>query len=195
MADRAATRKKQKREKKRLKDRQRSEAARKKRRASLVKSPMKLTGLPLSDCYISEHWHEHGPTVVVCVSRQHPNQRIAAAMFTIDLAEKGVISAELIRDMPLEQLPASLSQRGENSAVVECAAPLAAKVIAAGVAMGKDSGHNPPRSFAEASVLLRGIDPEDCPHEIFTGSPPEETVAKEKPGLLAGLKKRLGLSS
>ncbi len=63
MADRSTTRKKQKREKKRLKDKRRGDEARKKRRASLVKSPQKLIGLPLSDCFISEHWHEQGPTI------------------------------------------------------------------------------------------------------------------------------------
>ncbi len=89
MADRSTTRKKQKREKKRLKDKRRGDEARKKRRASLVKSPQKLIGLPLSDCFISEHWHEQGPTIVGAISRSHPNGRITAALF-VGLVARGM---------------------------------------------------------------------------------------------------------
>ena len=120
MADRASTRKKQKREKKRQKDKRRAEEARRKRRSSLVKSPQKLVGLPLADCFISENWHEHGPSIVAAISRTHPNGRLAAALFTIDLAEKGVIGAELIRDkgdqtMTVEQLTAEIIPRGRGA--------------------------------------------------------------------------------
>ena len=193
MADRSSNRKRQKREKKRRKDKIRAEDARKRRRTSLVKSPQKLIGLPLSDCYISEQWHEHGPTIVAAVSRIHPNGRIAAALFTVDLAQKGVTSAELIRDMDADQLPSLLSRRGGESAVVECAPPLVAKAVAAGLALGQENDLHPARSYAEAAVLLKGIDPEDCPHEILTGPPPAEAVKEKKAGLFDGLKKRLGL--
>ena len=193
MADRSTNRKKQKREKKRLKDRKRSEDARKKRRASLVKSPQKLIGLPLAECYISEHWHEHGPTIVAAISRQHPNHRIATALLTIDLSTKGITNAELIRDMDPEQLPSLLSRHGGEAAVVECAAPLIAKVVQVALALGKANDHHPPRTWPEASVLLEGVDPEDCTHEILTGPPPVDAVPEKKPGLMAGLKKRLGL--
>lgn len=194
MADRATNRKKQKREKKRLKDKRRADEARKKRRASLVKSPQKLIGLPLSDCFISEHWHEQGPTIVGAVSRSHPNGRITAALFTVDLAEKGVTGAELVRDIEVDQLPALLSRRGGESAVVECAPALVARAVADGLALGEANGHHPVRAYSEAAVLLEGIDPADCPHEMLTG--PAEAQAQpepKKPGLLAGLKKRLGL--
>jgi hypothetical protein len=193
MSDRSSNRKKQKREKKRLKDKRRAGEARKRRRTSLVKSPQKLIGLPLSDCYISEQWHEHGPTIVAAVSRSHPNGRIAAALFTVDLAEKGVTGAELIRDMDAEQLPSLLSRRGDEAVIVECAPPLVAKAVAAGLALGKESSLHPARSYAEAAVLLKGIDPEDCPHEILTGPAPTEPSKAKKPGIFDGLKKRLGL--
>lgn len=193
MAARSSNRQKQKREKKRLKDKRRAVEARKRRRTSLVKSPQKLIGLPLSDCYISEQWHEQGPTIVAAVSRSHPNGRIAAALFTVDLAQKGVTGAELVRDLEADQLPSLLSRRGGESAIVECAPPLVARAVAAGLALGNESGIHPARGYAEAAVLLKGIDPEDCPHEILTGPPPAEPSKVKKPGLLDGLKKRLGL--
>jgi hypothetical protein len=194
MADRATVRKQQKREKKRLKDQQRAGEARKKRRASLVKSPQKLIGLPLADCFISEHWHEQGPTIVAAVSRSHPNGRISAALFTVDLAQRGVTGAELVRDLDPEQLPSLLSRHGGESAVVECAPALVARAVSAGLALGTANDHHPPRGYAEAAVLLEGIDPADCPHEILTGPAEAPAEPEEKsPGLLAGLKKRLGL--
>lgn len=194
MADRSTTRKKQKREKKRLKDKRRGDEARKKRRASLVKSPQKLIGLPLSDCFISEHWHEQGPTIVGAVSRSHPNGRITAALFTIDLAVKGVTGAELVRDIEVDQLPALLSRRGGESAVVECAPALVARAVADGLALGESNGHPPARAYSEASVLLEGLDPADCPHAMLTGPAPSAASPEpKKPGLFAGIKKRLGL--
>lgn len=194
MASKSDRRRQQKREKKRLKDKQRRGAARRQRRASKVHNIAHLQQLPVGECFASEHWYEHGaPSVWAAFSCVHPNDSVAAAIFHLDLRERGVVSVEIVPELPAGQLAARLGQLGQGQVIRACEPELVAALVSAAQDMHLDSGRPLPSDFADAVALMDDVDPDECPHEILTGPPPEEPSKKPAgPGLLATLKGWLG---
>ncbi len=177
MVDRAQHRRQKKREKQRRRSKERARRMRSKRRVSKVRSLSRLAALPVGECYISEHWHEQGPTIIAALTRQHRNGQLAVCLLHIDLAERGILSAEVTPEVDPERLLSFLGQRAGEEALVECEPELVVHAATVGAALGAVS------AYAAVTAMFADIDPADCPHEILTGTAPPPRVEERKPGL------------
>ena len=177
-------------QKKKRRDQARQQRAREHRRASKISDPMRLAGLPLGDCYISDNWSDHGPRVSAVFVRRHRNGQSVAAFFELDLLSQGMLSSSRVTDLSPAGLDSELAQRSERTPLVVCEPALIVKVVEAARAMSDGRGELVTHSYNEAVALFGVVLSEDCPHEILTGAPP---LPPEKPGVFAGLRRRLGL--
>ena len=191
MASRSERQKQKKREKKRLRDQQRQQAARRLRRTSRTRNIDRLAALPLGECFASECWHEQGPpSVWAAVSRVHPNGRCVAGIVHLDLREQGVVSAEMHPELLPGQFEGRLGQCAGDVGVLSCDATLVAALIDAAQQMNPGAAH--PAALKEVLALLQGVDPADCPHDIWTGPPAETPTKKSSKGLLSRMQEWLG---
>jgi hypothetical protein len=149
---------------------------------------------PMSDCWASDNWHEQGATVEVCFTRRHEDGRMAAAFFTIDLADKGVVQVSADAPLTLTDIHGKLAKRGANGhAMLEVEPSLVVKLVDTGRDFGVKQGHVQPSGLKRARKLFAGIRGGKCPHDITTG-PYDPNAPKASPrsrGLFEGLKKRI----
>jgi hypothetical protein len=192
MASNSDRRKQQKREKKRLKDKQRRQAARVQRRVSKVRDLSRLAELPLGESYASDNWHEQGPeSVWVATSRVHPNGKLAAMVAHLDLRRQGILAVEVFPELKEGQLEFEIGRRAGEQIVASCEPELVAALLSA----ASELTDSAPSALAEAEMLLGDIDPDDCLHEILVGPPPPQLPPKPKAaggGLLSRLKGLIG---
>ena len=149
---------------------------------------------PMSDCWASDNWHEQGATVNVCFTRRHEDGRMAAALFTIDLAEKGVIQVTADAPLTLADIHSQLAKRGaDGNAMLEVEPSLVVKLVDTGRDFGVKQGHVQPSGLKRARKLFAGIRGSKSSYDIATGpyDPSKPKVAPPSEGLLTGLKKRL----
>jgi hypothetical protein len=152
-----------------------------------------VAGWPTGDCYISESWHEQGPYVKAILSRTRDDGRVAAALFEIDLAERGVISAELHLDWTLGHLQQALAQTSQEEAMVTCEPELIARAVEEGAEWGRERGHQQAAGLERARELLGDLDPAASTHNLLLGTEPKAGKKAKSEGLFASLKKRLGV--
>lgn len=194
MPSSADRRKQKKREKKRLKDKQRQQVARTRRSASKVRNVSRLSKLPMADCFASECWHEHGPASVwTALSRRHPNGNLAVSLFHLDLRAGRVLEAVSMPSLVPGQLEFELGKRaGEEEVVSSCEPAVVAGLVEAARGMHEEGGRPLPAGFQDAVELLGDVDAADCPYEILTGAPPEAAPRQPSKGLLERMKSWVG---
>ena len=196
MASKNEHRKQKNAEKKKLRDRdRRAAAARTREQVKQLRSvePAEAASWPVADCYISQSWPEQGPTIHAVFTRKHASGTIAAALLEIDLAERGVISAELMIGVEPIKLYAELEKRSQPVSLLIVDPGLVVKAVREGAAFGEAQGHEQPEELADALTFLGDIPP--APQQLLTGTGaprPEATPAAEGGGFLSSLRRKLG---
>ncbi|MCB9760222.1 MAG: hypothetical protein H6739_10340 [Alphaproteobacteria bacterium] len=193
MADKRQHRKQKKREKDKVKSehRKRARATRKQQQARLRNTTLQeAAGWDLADAYVSEDWHAQGPRVWAVFARQHSSGSMAAAIFDVDLRERGVVSAELRVGIPEGELHMELARLSQTKAMMIVEAGLVVKVVKEGLAHGESRGVAQPEEAAEAMTLFAGVEPSY--QDVLVGAEPPPPPEPEG-GLFSSIKRKLGL--
>lgn len=149
---------------------------------------------PVSECWIGEPWHETGARVHAVFTRRHDDGRVAIAAFEVDLADQGVIEARATAGVSEGAVQGEVARRSEEHAMVEASPSLVVTLVDAARRHGSSRGHAQPADLDRVTILFGDIEADDARHGIRCGSPdaPEE-APPARPGILATLKRRLGL--
>lgn len=196
MASKNEHRKQKNAEKKKLRDRdRRAAAARTREQVKQLRSvePAEAASWPVADCYISQNWPEQGPTIHAVFTRKHASGTIAAALLEIDLAERGVISAELMIGVEPIRLYAELERRSQPVSLLIVDPGLVVKAAREGATFGEMQGYEQPEALIEAIVLFG--DTPSAPQQLLTGTgkaKAEPEPAAEGGGFLSSLRRKLG---
>lgn len=197
MAHKNVHRAQARREKQRLKREEAQSSRRARTRESLAGGVAQAARWPTGDCYLSSNWPEQSPVVHAVFTRRHDNGRVAAVFAEVDLADRGVFACQVRTNLVDQALHQELAQRSSEERPLMALSPaLVVKVVAEGRRVGQEGGHEQPASLADAFALFADIDGGGAPQELLTGRPrlaPPPAAAPEPRGLLAGLRKRLGL--
>lgn len=170
----------QRAQKKREKNRKKRDAARKNRgsrAAPVIEASGRVRGLsaeecarwPVGECFLSQNWHEHGPTVVACFTRQHEDGRVAAVFCDIELEAAGVTQVLYRAPVTADGALGEVARRSEEAGVgIQVDDPArVVKVIHTGLDLGAAG-----EDLVELRSLLGDLDPRACPDEVLTGRPP-----------------------
>ncbi len=152
---------------------------------------------PISESWVSANWHEKGGIVHGALTRTHPSGKTAAALFEVDLADRGVVSVKKFTDAHPAEVQQELVRRSSDAAQMHVTEPeLIAKLVRDARAYGEKRGHEQPKGIGDAMSLFPDVDPEMCPHTFLTGDPLDDEVTDEiaKGGLWSSFKRRVGLS-
>ena len=181
-------------QKKREKQKKKRQAAQKARAAKMGVNT-RAAEWPLSESWISQNWHEQGATVHAMLTRTHPSGRMAAAVFEVDLAEKGVVSASVLSDAHPAEVQQELAKRSTDLSGMQVVEPeLVVKLVREGSLFGEVNGHAQPADIGPGLALFPDVDAKHCPHAIHTGLPSDASASGgSEDGLWASLKRRVGL--
>lgn len=117
---------------------------------------------PLYECWITEDWQEPGQIVQVLVARRAGSDRVAFALFLVDLGCLGVKNADSgVIDSVMEYEDTVRSLMMEMQSMVPCSLDLAAKVVHEGIRYARELGFQPHRDARKALKLLKGASPEE----------------------------------
>lgn len=191
-----ANKREQRLQKKREKDKKKREQARK-ARAQKSGRNTRAAEWPLSESWISQNWHEQGAHVHAMLTRTHPSGRMAAAVFEIDLAERGVINAAVLTDAHPAEVQQQLARNSTDLSGMQVVEPeLIVKMVREADLFGETNGHSQASDIGAGLALFPDVDARDCPHAILVGKAPQ---ASESPastgGIWSRLKKTVGLGS
>lgn len=124
----------------------------------------------LSKCWITSDWKD---TQIMCqalVTRQHPNGRVAAAAFMIDLACLGVKNASVTAFISEYEFSSQYLEILESSQDFEvCSGDLIAKVVHSAIDYARSLGFEPHPDAKKALLFLHDLQPENVPDRIPTG--------------------------
>lgn len=195
MASKNEHRKQKNAEKKKLRDRERRAVA-----ARTREQTRQLSGAtaeeavlwPIADCYISQNWPDQGPTIHAVLTRKHAGGTVAAALFEIDLAEKGVLSAELMIGVEPIRLYAELERRSQPISLLIVDEGMVVKAVQEGSAFGVKQGHPQPENLAEVMALFGDAKP--APQQLLTGTGKKSAseATEEGGGFFSSLRRKLG---
>jgi hypothetical protein len=187
-----ASRREARQQEKREKHKKKREQAQRARAATATARP---GAWPLSEAWISQNWHERGATVHGALTRTHATGRVAAAVFTVDLAERGVVDVQKLVNVHPAEFQAELMRRSADLNQLQvCEPELVARMIQDARSFGAANGHAQPRDLDAALELFPDVDPSRSRHAPHLGDP-AAPVGEEAPatGLWASLKRRVGL--
>ncbi len=190
MADKKTRRREKKLARARARSREKSRALRSRRRgAAGGVSAARAAGWPVHEVYVSEGWHEQGPRVRAILSRMRDDGRLAAAIFEVDLRERGVVEARLELDWQVPDLQRALVPASEEEALVACDPELVVKLVRVGARHGEDRGHRQAAGLERAEQLFGDLDPADCRQDILVGEEPPPAASGRPGGLMASIKR------
>ncbi len=175
-----------KREKQKKKRSAAAASAAEKRRAELPTGGLRnAAGWPLAECWVTGNWHQWEVEVTAIVVRRHPMGAVAAAVFEVDLAERAVVGASVVRDHAVQR---TLERVSEGDAHLEqCSAAFVARLVGeAGAQSGSKSS-----GVKKALKLLGDADPAGSDAEFRWGYELEEADTDEKAGSAPGLMDRV----
>lgn len=144
---------------------------------------------PVGECYLSQGWDEQGARAHAVFSRRSRTGRVALAVFEVDLAERGVLSASLstgVADVDLQLALAEISS--EDRAMIAHDPPQVVRLVTEGRDHGREAGHAQHPAAERAMRLFGDVDPSAATQPIPVGDEPPEP---ESSGLLDSLKSRL----
>jgi len=191
MASRRAQRQKQKRERQKA----RRKVARKERkrkgpgRIGKGHALHKAVHWPLGAAWVSSEWHERGAHVHAVLTRERGDGRIAASLFEVDLAERGIVAAKAGAGYTEERILGEVARRSERDAMIEIEPEVVKKIVVEGLRFGESAGHTPPRGLDDALSLFEDVEVDDVVLEVQTGKVAPPPPAQE--GLLGSVKRWL----
>lgn len=194
-----STEKERREAKKREKDRKRREAARKSRGS---RKPAGVAGADLTDalawpvgeCWVGQNWHARGARLDALFTRAHSDGRVAVAIFELDLEDRGVVDVKTANPVSVGQVQGELIRRSsEESAMVSADPARVVRLVRAAERWGLSRAHPLPVGYAEATRIFGDV--RESEDEILTGSDASgpDGAAAAPEGLMAALKRRLGL--
>ncbi len=130
---------------------------------------------PVGECYLSEHWHEHGARAVHAgFVREADDGRRAAAFFEIDLRERGLIEVLARGGVSEAAIQGEMARRSEETdhAMLVADPELVVKVVRAAAELNDVLESPLPDGADEAMALFGDIDGSGAPQAILTGEPP-----------------------
>ena len=152
---------------------------------------------PIWDCWASQNWHEQGAHVYCCFARKHDDGTIAAAMFEIDLEEKGVLEVATRTTTNASDIHAELARvSGDDLAMVSVDPTLVVQLVDSARDLGRENGHDQPNGLNHARRLFGSTRASKGRHEILTGKHDPSAPKPDKPsggGWFDGVKNALGL--
>jgi hypothetical protein len=151
--------------------------------------PARGRSWPTGECYVSLDWDEPGVSLVDLVfSRAREDGTSVVATFSLDRSGPGLVAARATGGVRQSQVAGESARLSEKSgrAMVACAPSL----VAALVEEAQQKGSAPePAGAARAVALLEGVPRAEI--AVPFGPVVEEPAPPPKPGLLAGLRRRL----
>ncbi len=191
-----ASKREQKLQKKREKDKKKREQARKSRAQKSGRNT-RVAEWPLSESWISQNWHEQGAHVHAMLTRTHASGRMAAAVFEIDLAERGVVNADVLTDAHPNEVQQQLARNSSDLSSMQVVEPeLIMKMVREADVFGQSNGHRQASDIAAGLSMFPDVDALDCPHAILVGKVSETTGTPAKSGgIWSTIKKTVGLGS
>lgn len=131
---------------------------------------------PVSECYLSQNWHEHGPRLQAVFTRAASDGRVAAAFFELDLAEEGVVDVLFRAPVSEQGVLGEVARRSES-----LGEPLQvddALRVRKAVEAARELGGDPP-GLADALALFGDLDPRACSDTFLIGHAPEPAPKKK----------------
>ncbi len=191
-----ASKREQKLQKKREKDKKKRDQARK-ARAQKSGRNTRAAEWPLSESWISQNWHEQGAHVHAMLTRTHASGRMAAAVFEIDLAERGVLNAAVLTDAHPAEVQQQLARNSTDLSGMQVVEPeLIMKMVREADLFGETNGHRQASDIGAGLALFPDVDAKDCPHAILTGKVTETSGEQAKSGgIWSTIKRTVGLGS
>lgn len=147
--------------------------------ASSSASLDQILGWPLGEAWLGQDWHEQGARVPAVITRSHPSGGIAAAMFDLDLRERGVVRSALLVGLDQDELNRRLAELSDSAPMVQIAPGHVLACVEAARGLSEDL----PDDFEHARALFGDLEV-DRSIEVLTGAPPEP---EKKKGLLGRL--------
>ena len=148
---------------------------------------------PVGECYLSDNWPDQGARVAAVFTRRSRGGRVAIALFDVDLAEEGVVAADLRAgsDFDLQSIVSRLSIDGRSMVVREPS--LVVKLVRAGAEHGRSLGHAPHGAYARCSRVFGDVDPAKASDEIKVGTEPSANPPPKPAGegLFARLRRKV----
>lgn len=172
-------------QKKREKSRKKRDDARRTRGSRPgIQSPAVASGLaaaeavrwPVGECYLSQHWHEHGPHLHAVFTRAASDGRVAVAFFELDLESGGVIDVLFRAPVSADAVLGEVARRSELSGdpIQVSDALRVRKAVEVAMELG-----GAPAMLPEALALFGDLDPRACEDSFLTGSPPPPPPKKK----------------
>jgi hypothetical protein len=145
-------------------------------------STAKSARWPVRESLIGENWYEWGATVHTVLVRQHDDGTAAALFVEVDLADRGVIAAEVVVGIQAGDLQERIAARSEPRALIYTEPEHVAQLIRQGARFGERNGHPLPAGYADVDSLLGPIDGDESVHELHFGEEGEDDDTEELPG-------------
>jgi hypothetical protein len=130
---------------------------------------------PVGECYLSEHWHEHGARDVHAgFVREAEDGRRAAAFFALDLRRDGLTEVLARGGVSEAAIQGEMARRSEEAghAMLVAEPDLVVKVVLAAVALNEARDADLPSGAREALALFGDLDGSSVREAILTGEPP-----------------------
>jgi hypothetical protein len=152
-------RKQKKAEKKRVEKKAEDKAKRTRAQQTAKSEGSRGAAWSVGPAWVSQGWHEQGAQVHAVFSRRRPDGHSSAALFEIDLAEKGVVAVKVISNASDDRLLGEVGRRStEERAMQETSPDLVARLVREASAWGEQHGHAQPGHLKEAVDLMGDVD-------------------------------------
>ena len=144
----------------------------------------------LGVAWASENWIEQGAQVAAVFSRRRPDGHVNAALFELDLADKGVVSAKVMSNLSDDRLLGEVGRRSEKT-MHEVSPHLVARLVREASGFGESRGHAQPKALSDALALMGDVDGSDWTDPIKLGRPGEAQPAEPSTGIGARVRRWL----
>ncbi len=144
---------------------------------------------PVGECWISQSWSEPGSRIQAVFTRAHATGRAAAAMFELDLDQRGLIATSVLLDGDPRRIQAHLvAVSDEDHGMMQVDAELLVKIVRTAGRIASANGTSLPGDWATALQLFGDIRG-DTPVEVIAEAEPEPEPRR---GMLDAIKARFG---
>lgn len=190
--------KKAEKQKERARERSRRAEGKRVRREPTPISADKAAHWPFFEAWASMGWHDPGARVHALFGRRHDDGAMAALIIEADLADQGLVRADVITGLDEARFRGELGRLSDDDTLIEADPIQVARLLHDASQWTRAQGFDLPSGAAAARAFLGDLDPQSAPWAFTVGDPeedaPTEETFEEPKGLLDRIKRRFGLA-